>query len=268
MKGIVHMHSDFSYDGVDSIADIAAWARSKKLDFIALTEHDYGFDQEKYEKFSAECAAQSNGVLIMPGIEYSFTRDGLWLHTNILGIDQFLDNDTRFEKLPAFLDDVRARGGISILNHPANVIHLVSDELLAKFDLFELWNTKYDHDYAPNYRNLKILKRSRVDQFCIATSDIHQIPDGDFVLLDLSGCHDDPGEREILSALQQGRVTAKYRDWTIMSSGEIRFRSGWQRMLPLVSTSHKVVYDCLRSVARAVNYKPSKKLVRMLKGKS
>ena len=262
MRGVLHIHSDFSHDGKHSIAEIAAWARGEALDFVVLTEHDRTFSQTKFEDLVAECQAQSREVLIIPGIEYSFSCEGRWIHTNVVGIDRFLDNDTDFEKLSTFLDDVHARGGVSILNHPGNVMHLVSDDLLARFDLFEGWNTGHDHRYAPRSRILKLRGRCRGRESCIASSDIHALPEDDYVVLHLTDYEGEADERRIVSTLGRGLVYAVYRRWTVMSSGRVSTRRAWMRLLPTISTLHERAVDVLRIAAHALDYQPPHKLAR------
>ena len=71
-KGLLHFHSNFSYDGHNSIQEIAKWRKTEKIDFIILTEHDNDFDNQKFENYVNECEKHSKNIILVPGIEYSF----------------------------------------------------------------------------------------------------------------------------------------------------------------------------------------------------
>lgn len=267
MKGLYHIHSNFSFDGLNSIREIAEWAKNQGLDFIILTEHDRDFSQEKFDNYVMECKKNSKGICIVPGIEYSFKVQKQLVHTNILGVNSFIEDNVQFKNLGIFLEDVRDRGGISILNHPLDILDLVPEELLFCFDLIEIWNTKYDHDYSPNLKNLKIAEQSLFPGFYIASSDIHEIPVKNHVILHLIEPLKEINENIIISALKDGIFYTSYKDWEISSVAQIKTRYNYQHFLPIVSNLQKIQYDFLRKVAQKLNYKPSPFIVKLFKSK-
>lgn len=269
MKGIYHIHSEFSYDAVNSVRDIYDWAKGQGLDFVMITEHDNDFDQDKFERFVAECdAVDDDDVRLIPGIEYSFYKEKKWIHVGVLGVPFFIKNDTKFDNLSSFLDKVKAEGGMSVLNHPIDYFYLIPDELLGKFDFIELWNTKYDHFYAPNLKNLRMRSHPAFNNWFIASSDIHAVPHARFVTVELEGSDDSFGsDAAIINAMKKGLFSCSFEDWKVSSKGLLQTRHARQKILPLLSYCHNTIYKLLRWVVRKLHYKPPPALVRFLKFK-
>jgi len=84
LRGDLHMHSTAT-DGHNTIAEMAAAARSAGLDYIAITEHSrrlamaHGLDPARLKKQIAEIDklnARGLGVTILKGIEVDILEDG------------------------------------------------------------------------------------------------------------------------------------------------------------------------------------------------
>ena len=184
----------------------------------------------------------------------------------VLGVPHFIPNDTKFENLSAFLDKVRGIGGMSVLNHPIDYYHLIPPELLEKFDVTEVWNTKYDHDYAPNSKNLAMVSRPASSKHFIASSDIHTVPRNNYALVMLNeGTDRLDSDAAIINAVKNGNFRCTVGDWVIFSSGIVSPKYAYQRILPVLSNLHKRAYDALRKIARKFNYKPSPFVIKLLK---
>lgn len=266
MIGVYHIHSNFSYDGKNSVSEIAEWARAQKLDFVIITEHDKDFTDKKFRAYFQECQRSSEGVELIPGIEYSFNAHGTWVHVGVFGIPFLIKNDTEFGKMEAFLGKVRELGGVSVLNHPVDIIHLIPESVLLKFDLVELWNTKYDHTYAPNADNLLMLRSLKGNCHFIASSDLHSTTTGDYVKINVESEALSSVNDSVMTALKTGRFSSGFKGWTVCPDGKIFSNLRIKRfVLPTFSQYHRKVYNSLRWVSRRLQWKPPPFIVRLVK---
>ncbi len=108
-RGDLHNHTRHS-DGAWEASDLAAFARSKKLDFITLSDHNT-------ISGLAEMAAQGgDDLLIVKGLELTT----FWGHALALGTDEALD--WRLEPGKRSMEDIAGevtrRGGLFIIAHP------------------------------------------------------------------------------------------------------------------------------------------------------
>ena len=112
LKGIIHVHSNLSYDGQHSLEEIAQYAKKCGYGFVGMTEHSDTFDNDKMSDFVNECRRLSNSeLLVIPGVEFTCENK---LHLLGLGIEHFTDvkdpiSVARF---------IRAQGGLAIVSHP------------------------------------------------------------------------------------------------------------------------------------------------------
>jgi PHP domain len=106
VTGALHVHSSYS-DGVGSVNDIAAAARSAGLDFVVLTDHWSNESPERAED------GYYHGVLVLAGLEAA-TDAG-----HILGID-LPATGVRFRRRNAteVMRQIRNLGGFAIVAHP------------------------------------------------------------------------------------------------------------------------------------------------------
>ncbi len=107
-KGVIHAHTVYS-DGTGTVADLVQAAKSARLDFLAITDHN---------TFHPEEAGWRDGVLVMMGeeIDDDEGKEVKGGHLLVLGIDEDmapLRHD--FQKL---IDRVNEMGGVSFLAHP------------------------------------------------------------------------------------------------------------------------------------------------------
>jgi predicted metal-dependent phosphoesterase TrpH len=116
----LHIHTSYSWDGTSTMSAIMQSAKNKKLNIIAITDHDTiaGHDEAR------ELAPKYN-MQVIPGIEIS-TADGHLLA-------YFIN-----KPIPAHLSLIRtieligAQGGICIAAHPvARFVHAISAEVLS-----------------------------------------------------------------------------------------------------------------------------------------
>lgn len=266
IKGIYHIHSNFSYDGSNSVEEITAWAHGNQIDFVILTEHIQGFSDKKFESYLEECARASHKCMIIPGLEYCLKINGREVHIVVFGVSSYLAPKRDYDNIRSFLEKVHELGGTAVLNHPDNLKELIFNSQINKFDLIEIWNTKYGYRYAPQSTLLRALARSNYTNSYIASSDTHNIPTRDYVVI---GIDNIPGEeiseKHIISQLGRGNFSMSYGQWEISPSGTISGSSFYHTLLPYLASLHKLFYGYLRSFARVINFKTPKQLTNLLK---
>lgn len=99
----LHVHTNYS-DGIYSVEEIIEKASSKKIDGIAITDHDT-IDAIKY---IANNSVDTKNIFIVPGIELSADVEGEEIH--ILGYYLDCENDMLNEKLSILKRDRFYRG--------------------------------------------------------------------------------------------------------------------------------------------------------------
>src|ERR671918_2188878 len=76
VRGMLHVHSTFSYDGHHSLEEIVQYARERNIRFLAMSEHSDGLDQPTFDRYVQECARQTTSdCLVIPGVEFSCEGD-------------------------------------------------------------------------------------------------------------------------------------------------------------------------------------------------
>ena len=155
LRVAAHVHSEWSYDGRFSLADLARAFRRRRYDAVLMAEHDRGFDAARWADYRDACAAASgDGIVLVPGIEYS--DDANAVHVPVWGDIPFLGEGLQ---TGALLHTVREAGGLAMLAHPGR------RDVWRRFDPqwahgligIELWNRKYD-GYAPSREAAELLR--------------------------------------------------------------------------------------------------------------
>jgi hypothetical protein len=110
--GDFHVHSTESGDARASMDQVAAFARSRGLDFIELSEHNTRSQLDYY----ADVQGRHPGLLLIPGVEFT-TFDG---HANGIGATEWVDH--RFgldgETMESAAQKLTAQGAALSINHP------------------------------------------------------------------------------------------------------------------------------------------------------
>lgn len=258
-RGLLHFHSDFSYDGHNSIQEIAVWAKSEGIDFIVLTEHDNDYDTEKFDRYVKECQKNSCEITIVPGIEYSFGSKR-HVHINVFGVNEFIETNNDIEDIPRFLKYVEDKGGLSILNHPKSITKEIEDTDFSALFGVELWNTKSDFLYSPDPRTDKFIKRKLIEKAIFATSDIHKIPKKEYAkMMSVASITD---TKSIVDLIRNRRFYCVFGDKKIENRyNDIRL----SKMLLFLARVHQKAYRFLRNIKRTFGLNVSPKLVKMIK---
>ena len=202
IKGIFHVHSDYSYDGRHSLNEIAEYARRRGYAFVVMTEHSDTFDDNKMTEYINECRSRSTSDLILiPGIEFSCEGG---FHIIGLGISGFISSSDPVGVVEA----IHSQNGIAILAHPSRYAYKIAENLLNAMDGIEVWNAVYDGRYVPGHRSLSFLNNVNKTGYSLLAFgglDLHKLSELPNIYLTLSDC--DLDENAIMHHLRNGHFT-------------------------------------------------------------
>ncbi len=262
ITGLLHVHSNYSYDGRNTIKEYADWGKRNNVRFIILTEHEDGFTQERFNTFKNECLLNSDkDLLIIPAIEYSFGEKSN-IHINIVGCDEFLTHNKKIECIPEFLKLAATKGAFSILNHPKKILNHIKHIDLISLDAIEIWNTKNDFSYAPFYSVNKFILSSSKKYYSIVCSDLHQIPNSSFAKIII---YDELlSTSNIIKCLKSGSFYTQFKKSIIHP----KHKQSNKMFLMVLAHFHSLIYSSLKIISRKFKIPVSTKIVNLIKLKN
>ena len=152
----LHIHSRRSPDGRMSLEEIAAAARQRGLDAVAICDHDLSYSGPP----------SVDGVLMIPGVEVSTDRG------HLLGL--FVEGVDGTRSFLSSAQAIREAGGVAVLAHPFQRPR-EEEELLplaAHLDGVEVWNSRADRkDPLANAKAAALARKTGLPPF--AGSDAH-----------------------------------------------------------------------------------------------
>lgn len=131
-RGVFHIHTRYSHDSSGSISSILETARSNKLDFVVITDHNTAQAKDDHALL-----AHSGSPLLIVGNELS-TTDG---HLIALGTEQIFESPINPQ---AAIDTIKKSGGFSVLAHPVCEKSYWKDWSVRNFDAMEVYNHACD----------------------------------------------------------------------------------------------------------------------------
>lgn len=152
----LHIHSRRSPDGRMSLEEIAAQARQRGLDAVAVCDHDLAYDGPP----------EVDGVLIIPGVEVSTDRGHL-LGLFVEGVDGTRD-------FVRSAQAIRDAGGLAVLAHPFQRRREEGEllPLVSRLDGVEVWNSRANRkDPLANAKAAAFAQETGLPPF--AGSDAH-----------------------------------------------------------------------------------------------
>lgn len=159
----LHNHSSYSYDGFSSEKEIINACKIRKINAIAITEHDE-ICKLNYETF------KKNGVELIPGREYT-TNNG----AHIIGLfvtDEFEYGSSRED----IIQEIKRQNGLVLMPHPwkpvSGYMSLYNeDRFINKFDFIELVNGGWS---SSKYTSEIIRISKKYSLRMISSSDSHR----------------------------------------------------------------------------------------------
>ena len=209
----LHVHSNYSKDGLSSVEDILRAAAAKGLDGVAITDHN----TTAGARYALDVVAKvAPGLLVVPGEEIS-TKSG---HLIVLGITQDIPqgmsvNDT--------IKEARKLGGLVIVPHPYNwPRHGMS--IPEEADAAEVYNSRY----VFGIHNRRALKNARMRKLPeVSGSDAHQasVIGSAVTLIDA-----DKSLKGVLEAIKQGKTGIDVKRTPLYIYG-FQMANGWAKKL-------------------------------------
>lgn len=187
LAGDLHAHSEHS-DGKLDLDELASLARSRGLDFLAVTDHNTVSHHAELERIG-----RRNGIALVPGQELTTPKG----HANCLGGVGWLD----FRKDPdQWLETAEARGGLLSVNHPLAADWGWQFTGHRQFPLTEVWHGSWDQTSSC----VIDWWRSRGETVAVGGSDFHRLghealPGSPTTWVEAEG-------DDVLGALREGRV--------------------------------------------------------------
>jgi hypothetical protein len=183
-RGNLHTHSKLS-DGSASLEDMVGWYRTHGYQFLAMTEHDRQIDPDTLAALSGP------GFVVIPGEEVTDTWRGRPLHVNALCARQQVDGHRDFDRpeigLGVMLAQIRAAGGMPLVNHPNFHGSLTADEIARGASgryLLEIWSghPEVATDGDGERPSTEVVWDGVLDQggdaIPVAVDDAHGLPEG------------------------------------------------------------------------------------------
>jgi hypothetical protein len=220
-RGIAHVHSRWSYDGCHDLAEIAAFARARGLDFVLMSEHNRTLTEARMAAFVAECDAltRATGVLMVPGIECEATP----AHVHVLGYGVRTLVTSR--DAGAIVEGLRAAGGLAVLAHPMyrDALDRVGRAALDVIEGFEVWNGKADGPWYPSdgaLARLAGLARPGPALLPMAGADLHRLEADPGLTLEVTATARTASD--ILAALRGRAYRVAGRAWAFAAADALR----------------------------------------------
>lgn len=202
--GVIHLHSDYSHDGRDSLECLRDSALERGIGFMCLTDHAEDLDDNIFQEYVRHCHAVSDDrVRLIPGLEFRFNGFP-GLHLLALGLERWITPETP----GAFLDQASEHARFTVMAHPVYPKYRAPEEVLDRIDAIEVWNASYNTRYLPDPRAMRMVRRrhqSRPDLLAIAGLDQHDARNDRQVRIVLDrGC-----ETDLFGALHAGSFSNK-----------------------------------------------------------
>jgi hypothetical protein len=221
LRGMVHVHSRWSYDGCHDLHEIVGRAQARRLDFVLMSEHTRTMTDDTMTAFVAQCDAltRASGILVVPGIECEATPD--FVHVLGYGVRSLV----RDRRVGSIATAVRAAGGFPVLAHPVyrDAAAYVSGP---EFDLlggWEVWNGKADGPWYPGadaLRRLADLHRGGARLVPMAGADLHRLEADPGLVLEVVCETREAGE--ILRALERRAHRIVGAAWSFAAADPLR----------------------------------------------
>jgi len=167
----LHVHTNYSHDGCDSVDKIVDSAISKKLDGIAICDHDTMNGSYAAQKYVAD---NELGLIIIPGIEVTTSKG----HLIVLGMEEGIAKGLspgETIRIARQKEKKENKGTVVIIApHPYHPFrHSIGDLCVhpeLDIDAIEIFNSRYFFGAANEIARRKAVRRNIT---AVAGSDAH-----------------------------------------------------------------------------------------------
>jgi len=154
IKGAIHLHSKYSYDGQLSLLQIKELFIKEGLQFACMAEHTDDLTIEAIKELIKDCKQHSDEKFVfIPGFEIPYKG----AHILMIGAREFLLEESE-EINGLSLQMWRENTSLVILAHPSRNNFVIDDDVKNILDGIEVWNSYYDGKNAPRARSLLLLQ--------------------------------------------------------------------------------------------------------------
>jgi hypothetical protein len=158
IAGAIHMHSDYSHDGHDSLEQLKDACIARGIRFVGMTDHAEDFIPEIFSEFVQHCDALSDDqVTFIPGLEFRFSGYK-GMHLLALGLREWIEPKTPED----FCAMTNGRARFTILAHPVLCKYNIAPVVLEQIDAIEVWNGNYNTRYLPDPRSIDLVSELRL----------------------------------------------------------------------------------------------------------
>jgi predicted metal-dependent phosphoesterase TrpH len=185
LKIDLHVHTQYSYDGLTTLEELIYYAKRRGLEGAAITDHD---TIEGALKIS-----RKTDLIIIPGIEVSSLNG----HVVGLNVNEVIPPGLSVEET---VDKIHDAGGIAVACHlKVPFKGSLEKHLNAKFDAVEVINSSaFPFKYSVN-RSIKFASNIGIAQ--VAGSDAHYGPEIGYAYTAIDA---EPNITDIVKALTKG----------------------------------------------------------------
>jgi len=189
-----HVHTCYSNDGSSSLRNVIRYSKKKRLDGVAITDHNTIEGALKLQKNN-----NNHGIIVIPGIEVS-TNAGHILGINVTtSIPRGLSVEETVEK-------IHEAGGIAIAAHPSALYKSglgLSRKMLAQhIDAVETINSSVFPFFLLNRMSRKFAHRTKLPQ--TGGSDSHLLETIGLAYTIVNGVDKNSDIEEIIYAVKKG----------------------------------------------------------------
>jgi len=204
-RGVVHVHSAFSADGLLSIDEIAHRCIERGLSFAALTDHAEDVDQAAMHRLVAACESRSrDGFVLIPGLEHRLSER---VHVLALGQKRLLDAPGVVRTLEA----AAGAGCMLIASHCA-IDSDIPPRVLEILSAVEIWNVSRHTRFLPARGGLAAYRewsRAYPNLLAIGGLDMHSGGEWGCEIVLERNC--EITQETVLSELRAGRFRTRGR---------------------------------------------------------
>jgi predicted metal-dependent phosphoesterase TrpH len=152
LRGALHIHSTYS-DGEFTLGELRDVLSADGCRFACVTDHADWFDADRLRSYRLECEERSDADFrFIPGLEYSCLDR---MHILGYGVTSLMDSVD-----PGYvMAGIRRNGGLAVVAHPRNDAFDSIECFDPLPDGIEVWNSKYDGQYAPRRSTFALLGR-------------------------------------------------------------------------------------------------------------